>query len=131
MRVSKKAWHYRFYRFMSDGYFHPKTTNLCKYFWRVMWGMLLASLALALATTIVTCISVAIYQHPLAALGFAIGVAIALGVIIMVYYLYCKLDDRRYKNRHKVKELGLVRAYLKAKKDKACPIITFEEEKVE
>lgn len=97
MKISKKSWHYRLHN--ATGII-PR--NLCWYFWKTV---LLAALLVL----------------------FGWMIAIIVGIVWVVAKAQSKWEEWfPYKYEVYVeKEPGLVRAWLKAKKDKVCPTLEF------
>lgn len=120
MKIRKNAWHYWFYTFMMD--FPPKTTNLCRYFWRTVLGMALTAFFATFISIAVAFILGGAYLHPFGALA-VVGILACVGGL---FYLGYQLDNK-WQHRT-LKEPGLIRSYLAARKAKVCPIITFESE---
>jgi hypothetical protein len=102
MKISRKSWHYRFLKWMRCS---PIPDNLCGYFWVVV----LAGLAIAAIST----------------------VAVVLSPIWVPAWVYCKLQDRfdeKFPPKEKpAREPGLLRQWLKAKKDRVCPLLEWTE----
>ena len=98
MIVKTTSWHYR----LQDFFDSPHSDNLCQYFWKTMGALFLLLLAIPLS--------------PFIAIGF--GAA----------YIKEEYPDAwswRPSNK-KSKERGLLMSWLKAKKDKVCPLIEYE-----
>ncbi len=136
MKVSESSWHYWLYEVsFENGKPHGRETNLCPYFWRVVGG---ASKLL---------IVIAVLLALLAAIGFGFWkyTAIAFGLVTVISVAIALIDyEREIKNfftssgdgtsgdgtepePKREPEPGLLRSYLKAKKDKVCPPIEFVE----
>jgi hypothetical protein len=127
MKVRKSAWHHWFYGF---GFEHcqwqPETTNLCSYFWRTVWGVLKTLIIIAVAGAILTVAGMCFYSAP----WFSIGCVAAVGVVIAVASNWSTIKYRLNPGRYdseSAPEPGLLRSYIKAKKDKVCPLIEFVE----
>jgi hypothetical protein len=123
MKIRKSAWHHRFYTFGFETYSETyQPVNLCSYFWRIVAGLCKSLLIAAVALGLLTIAAYALYTYPVVVLGSA-GFVMAFIVV--------GTNWTRIKNflcRTKVtSEPGLLRSYLKAKKDKVCPLITFVE----
>jgi len=105
MKVSKKSWHYR----LIFWYDHYVPQNLCDYFWALMKSMLIVGL---LAVT-----------------------APVWGPAMAVHYLFERYDDWRFEKMiadHESgppppKPPGIIMSFLRAKKQKVCPLIEFTE----
>jgi len=117
MEIRKNSWHYKFYT-LALGHPPTGTTNLCRYFWATVAGVLMAVIMGAVVLLILGLIGMAFYHFTL--YSFA-----ALGIILLLIALSI-IRDRRPDRAPA--EPGLVRLYLRAKKDRVCPLITFVEE---
>lgn len=125
MEIRRDSWHYRLYRAGSDR-FPPPETNLCRYFWRVVWGATAVTLVCSMVGVILAVVGFAVYEHPLASLTVVGTVAAIVGAALLFVHLRERLEDRRWAAGHaEPRPPGLLRAYLKAKKDEVCPLITF------
>lgn len=117
MEIRRKSWHYKVYEFVCDN--RPgRTTNLCTYFWKTMFGLGVATLVIGLALAAIGLIGFGLYFHT--ALTFMIlgGIGALIGFIPLCFYIGDKYEES---------EPGLLRLYLKAKKEKVCPLIDFVE----
>ena len=118
MKLSKKSWHYWLLR--KTGYYdsHFVQVNLCWYFWQVM-----ATLFIKMPVIFV----IAVLTVVLAPIWLPLFGLICLGV-----WVYSKWEDRQLQLKIAAgmhpwdswpKKPSLFRAWLKAKKDKVCPVI--------
>ncbi len=126
MKVRKSSWYHWFYTFGFEQYErHPGKTNLCSYFWRTVWGVFKCLLIVAVVGTIVTVAGMCLYN----ALWLSIGCLAVVGAVIAFASNWTRikffLNPGRYENKEP--EPGLLRSYIKAKKDKVCPLIEFVE----
>lgn len=116
MEIKRNSWHYKVYNFMCDG--RPGTkTNLCAYFWKVVFGLSVATGLGLIALAILGLIGFGLYYHTAITFMILGGTGAIIGFIPLCYYIGDKYEES---------EPGLVRLYLKAKKDKVCPLIEFE-----
>ena len=132
MKIRKTAWHYNFYNFSFEHGAHgaPEKTSLCLYFWRTVFGMFKILFIVVAVLVILFSIGAVIYNWPLASLG---GGAVGAVCILTVHYWsrmrnYVNKTLYRTVDEVEEREPGLLRSYLKAKKDKICPLIEFVEE---
>jgi hypothetical protein len=138
MKISKQSWHYK-----ANLWDYPHN-NLCQYFWQVAlsigvrivgWGLLLLAGFICLF----------ILSYPFL-IGFNVAevtfnmhmmissiVGWLISMTLVGYYIDYRYYDNRLvkylKRRKKAKENkepGLVGAYLKAKKEKICPVLEFK-----
>ena len=114
MKLSKSSWHYWLLR--KTGYYdsHFVQVNLCWYFWQVM-ATLFIKLPL-IFTIIILMVALAPIWSP----------------FCLVCWLHSKWDDKQIRLKREAglgywdpwpKQPSLLRAWLKAKKDKVCPVI--------
>ncbi len=116
MKVKRNTWHYKFYRFISDG--RPgRTTNLCAYFWKIVFGLSIATVLGAIALALIGLVGYAFYEFTAIAFTVLLGAVVGFGFIFLC---------TRLNNAYQDSQPGLVRLYLKAKKDKVCPLVEFE-----
>ena len=152
MKISRKTWHYQVLQngvLWHSGIYYP-SKNLCLYFWQVMWCLFMP-IGTALVAFSIPCslILLAIQQEPTgwfvlyAGIGFtATFVGCAAILLIAANYISEKRkaakrkkilakhgsysayhDYERQKEKAKQKQPSLFLSWLKAKKDKVCPII--------
>ncbi len=128
MKIRRNSWHYWFYTFCREG-FTPQSTNLCRYFWRVVLGMGIVTFLCAFAALMITVVGLLFYEHTLG-MFIAIGVIVAgVSMIPLYFYIQDKLAERRRAPGYRKPGPGLLRLYLRAKKEKVCPIVTFADSK--
>ena len=130
MEIQRDSWHYKLYiASYSQQHFPAQNTNLCKYFWRVVLGACVWTVLAAVVAVLAGCIGFLFYKHTLVACATAGSLAAIIGGMFLYVYVSELLDERAYnKTRqpgYKEPEPGLLRAYLRAKKAKVCPLITF------
>ena len=123
MKVSRKSWHYRLMVFLNSKPWYQ--TNLCGYFWELM-ACLFFKIPYLLAI-VVTAVILSPVWLPL------------VGLVALFCWVSEKLDerDRRLKKEagihpwddwpQEMKHPGLIRSWLRAKKEKICPMIEYED----
>lgn len=122
MKVKRTAWHYRYYCFLKEGWKEPfalwdiirgkrrvkqyQPRSLCSYF----WFCVVSTLTLPIVTLLV-----------------GLTIAIILGILSPLVWGADKVEEiakeRRSKKGLAPKQTGVVRSFLKAKKQKVCPMI--------
>lgn len=122
MKVNRNSWHYRFLSFARED---PMPKNLCSYFWNIVFRIVLipciSFFALGLAFLMAMPFLWTFFED-----GGAIGIAI-IGAIIDIMILAAIWVDERKKNRLYIyKPPGPLKQYLKARKEKVCPLIEYE-----
>ena len=139
MNISKTAWHYKVVanKFcLIDGWWPSQ--SLCIYFWqvilRLVLGLALGLLLVSPLVTIITYVTGTIESSPFLVqfysfVGFVIGMLYLLGALLGIFALLYEgvaWVSRKFPKKHKEpKEPSLLLAYIKAKKDRVCPMITF------
>lgn len=113
MKIRSNAWHYKFYEIGHSGC-GPSRTNLCSYFWRTLSGMGLVTLLSILILGIIGILGFVSYNEPVAISIILVAVGAGIGLIRLGKYA---------KNNYQAPEPGLLRLYLKARKDKICPLV--------
>jgi len=116
VKVKRNTWHYWFYK-LACGRWPPTRTNLCAYFWMTVLGLGMTTLAIAMGVTFLGLIGYAFYKFTAIAFTVLAGLGTGTGLFWLCVYGCEKYQDS---------EPGLVRLYVKAKKDKVCPLIEFE-----
>ena len=123
MQISSRAWHLRLVRKMHNKNYMP--SDLCHYFWRVAgtvaWLSVLAFGVFMWITWIV--------GQRWVFMGMILGAGIG-GALFLI--LLKALADRFYSRESKPaklpKEPGLVLSYIKARKERYCPLIEVVED---
>jgi hypothetical protein len=113
MKIKRSRWHYRLLNWFTEG---NVPTNLCSYFWNLI-GRLIFILMLSGVALGALYAAVKYWQQALLTAGFILGLTL---IIIGSFYLGEWLRGRRKSKP------GLVMSFLKAKKDKVCPLLEFE-----
>lgn len=123
MKMNRQSWHYRLVQFLpGEAKFQIRDgTNLCRYFWLVMCCVFIKIPALTLISV------TALILSPL--------LIPCIGIVVLV----CWCLDKREKAQQKAKlaagiypwedfpqKPSLVREWLRAKKEKVCPMIEWE-----
>lgn len=117
MKINKKSWHYRLLKFMEA----DVPTSLCPYFWKVVFLTIFAVVfsAFFIAGALVIYIIDKIDATKDAKLK-------ALSQEAMKTGDWSKYDAFLHPKRKTKKEPGLIRAWLRARKEKVCPKLEFE-----
>jgi hypothetical protein len=116
MEIRKSAWHYKLFTTSFESGFSAATeSNFCSYFWRVVGGMLKILCVIVVALCLLLGIGYMIFQFPLYCAGGAFAAIAVINAPRVVNLVRGGAS----------KEPGLLRAYLRARKDKICPLITF------
>ena len=124
MRVQTNSWHYQCYIRTHDSWAGPpETTNLCKYFWRVVFGIFISTFIISVALAFGAFIGLMFYHHTFESFAILTATGLLIACFFPIAYLTEKWHDRKLANIDK--EPGFLHAYLKAKKDKVCPVVTF------
>lgn len=133
MKIRTDSWHYKLYeRSYSQLQFPAQNTNLCKYFWRVIGGTLYVAFLATVLGAILGGIGFLFYKYTLVSFTVAGCIAAIIGLIFLYLYVAERLYDRAKLKRsqpgYQEPEPGFLRSYVRAKKEKVCPLITFVEE---
>jgi hypothetical protein len=130
MEIRKNKWHYHLYTMgFENAYCGEGPTNLCSYFWRVVYGTIKVVIIAAVLLGILFGAGVIIFKWPFESSSLIVAVALC----ITFSYNQVRIKNFFYAKRHRefvndeVREPGLLRSYIKAKKDKVCPLIEFVE----
>lgn len=149
MKVSTSSWHYRL-NVSQNGWVKTQARNsLCAYFWYTVFSLFKVVRGPLTAYFILWAIGFGLFSDTrfepgpkmgLIAYPFGCIVAVILPGVVLYYlfqgtsWLGSKVRPRlrkllgRKENKPKVKkEPGLLSSYIKARKEKICPLIQFEE----
>lgn len=146
MKISKNSWHYKMVTDKSYGIYSGNVSNsLCIYFWQVVSRFFIAGLVAVVCSLILWCMIVAPLLNLV--LGFTTGVWWLGGTMINVFtffggimwfaflgisfteIVWPKLKAKYFvKASERQPKPSLIGSYIKAKKDKICPVIEFEDE---
>lgn len=128
MLISSKNWHYRWYRW----FWHrkdqppPEPKSLCTYFWKVMLALVLQSLqvivALSMLALVLIFMVVILIEVPWGLLAFPIAATLA-GIVWGIVRLVKHRSRKAVKPPEPSKPPSLLHSYFKAKKAKVCPRI--------
>lgn len=125
MKIRKDSWHYKLHeKSYSEHRFPSSNTNLCKYFWRVLGGAIHTAFVAAVIGIVLGVIGLLFYKYTL----ISVSVVAAGVAIVGLFALYVYISDRKHAPGYQEPEPGLLRSYIRAKKAKVCPLITFVEE---
>ncbi len=144
MKVNMKSWHYRTASMMD----WCVSSNLCIYFWQVafaavVWWIFIPVLAICCAIALLALFPAGVGKF-LLSLGtdniltgdkwhdffWSLGAGYVSIFVIFVcgfcfYYFKEVFWKEKRKSKHKNKSDGILISYVKAKKEKICPIIEF------
>lgn len=130
MRLNRNSWHYKVWARSFDDWDNvPASTDLCRYCHRVFWQLvayaIIGCLALIAAGMCVWMVYLLIWKALIPHLGPALlfigGVVVVIAAIAMyVRWLYGKRPNKEPKT--------LAGHYLRASKDKVCPLVEFGDE---
>jgi hypothetical protein len=120
MDINVKSWHYKMNKCLGDGTM-PKT--LCSYFWISLWHIFMILTMLALGLLLITFFISPIFlllttNEQLTGMGYA---SISIDTMILIMTGGCCLLD-------KISFSRVIIEYIKAVKNKVCPLITYKEQ---
>jgi hypothetical protein len=144
MNISKRSWHYRYMDRL--GFDVRGTHSLCIYFWKLVFALTIPPICMAVCALAVLFFVLGVVALPLHMIGLidlkllpaGISVALApcgfLGWIGIIFFLTCVLSKYAYErsiarrnSKTEPQEPNVFIAYIKAKKQKVCPIIDYTE----
>jgi len=141
MKISKDSWHYKW---SIDIMSMTPSTNFCTYMRRLFVSIAIIPPIIlffaAVFITAATCfISVPFFLivEPSTVAGFIgvqkdiIGTMFSIGLIVWAFFVFVMTEIlykkmKRRKKQETTDEPGLVKTFIKSKKEKICPIIEFE-----
>lgn len=143
MKVSRNSWHFRFNKEVGEAFgmgAYPGKT-LCSYFWGTIWNMVVMCFVAVLVWVFLVLMGIPVFAafginnlsifltatlYPIAGMGLVACVCcIGAGIIWLSDYL----QDKRWQRQEAREQAGIVKRpnlvveYIKAKKQKVCPII--------
>jgi len=132
LEISKNSWHYRLWMLGRDSTSRPK--NLCKYFWHLAIFKILLPFVLGSFVLLgIGALLYVIWGHPAVTAITILATLLCVGLVVGLIELGQRLYD---KHQAKVelallnpeppkpkKEPGVLRTFLKARKQKMCPLI--------
>lgn len=141
MKVSSDSWHYKI--LMTEHQQMVRSgTSLCVYFWMVVLASIIWTFAIVAAIGIIAAIGVSVYMmfyvwyFMIADLFFGVQSfdieAIELSIILHIFFFVgwiisvCLRIKNKIKNQER-NQPNLVIEYARAKKNRICPLIEFEE----
>ncbi len=110
MEINSDSWHYKFYSLGHGEGLVPDRTNLCSYFWRTMLGLGIATFIVVFTLCFLVFIGFMAYNHTAGFFMVVGGIVAFLGLLFLNEYW-------------RDTEPGLLRAYLRAKKERVCPLV--------
>lgn len=133
MKISKKSWHYRFLKAQR----RAVPVSLCPYFWAVVFEALKMLVIGASLLVIAMFVAMVLFVTPIGYMFDAswvtekeIGASVTFwaAIIIMTTVGGTRHFYRRLRQNRPVvhKESNIVTAYIKARKEKICPMLEFE-----
>ena len=124
MDISRNSLHYK----MVNTVFDFPAENLCLYFWQAVWAFLTLS-ATVLAVPCFAAVFLILMLSPLLQffVPFDFGELVFAGGVIDIMILTAFWSGYR-KEFYPPQAPGVIGSYIKAKKDKVCPTITFIED---
>lgn len=147
LQVRKHSWHYWVWRLGRDGNL-PQPKNLCRYFWHIVFKIVATAVIASLVILGLTFIALTLYNHPVGSALIVVGVILVISAFIGLGYVVGGWVDRRKERydaaysayvrgegphpKHKPakpkKQPNLVWAFIKARKQKYCPLIQVVDE---
>lgn len=131
MEINEKSWHFRLVKFttyQSARNISDYGGTLCKYFWLVVYAIVVNIFK---AAGVMFLVWLFIYNpvsyiwapddSKLLLIFMWVSLFVLVGIVFAIFFIRDKLRNR---NRvHKVKQPNIVIEYLRAKKQKFCPVI--------
>lgn len=152
MNISRNSWHYRMTAFTLDYFSRSPSNSLCLYFWQVVLSpfILIGAAAIILMAILASAV-VMLYgigaivndilvwanvlphsfkQIPGIFNYRAVISSLLIVLVVVLYLLRTEIKNRlgiKERNEDEEKEPNFVIAFVKAKKQKICPVITFKD----
>lgn len=142
----KKNWLYRYNDWCDSNLWTiddvTRSKTLCSYFWGSVWNVLVTNILYVLITCAIGAIIgysalsegmvpfegvVGVILHILSGWGLFLGFILSFVVAVYVWHLIGEFLSGKFKTPNKVKQNNIVIEWVKAKKNKICPLIEFED----
>lgn len=125
MWIRRESWILRYVYSLSSGRFYDNTINLCSLFWQLVavtmgWGAIICLVSLLIC---------ALFVVPIIELGWwglllTPGIAgLAIGCASVTKYV----SSKRLKPLSRERQPSIIVAFIKAKKERLCPIVEIRE----
>jgi hypothetical protein len=125
--INRNAWHYKVWKKCGgsekSGWGYDRHISLCGYVQRIFWIGLLFPIMIAFVASFV---GMVLYHFIVEAIHHPMFVGSVVGGVLVVVAVFYWLINRPW-SQSEEKELGVFGQWLKAKKDKVCPLLTFED----
>lgn len=122
MKINKNSWHYKVVT-LNDKASAPR--NLCEYFWTfVFLFIVMLSGGFFVYLTIISPIAYFGFGADLGAPGHGL-IGLSLDIMMLLWVLGCFVHNFFEDSQNSF--LKVIREYLKALKDKVCPLIKYED----
>jgi hypothetical protein len=115
VKISRRSWHYRWYM----DFWNSQPTDLCSYFWKLVFSIVLRAGMILIGSTVVLAVGSAAVVGAYHIAGFLLSL---IGIGAAVFFVGW-LARRSWKAR----DPNIVVAYLRAKKERLCPLIEVED----
>lgn len=142
----KKNWLYRYNDWCDDNLWTiddvTRSKTLCSYFWGSVWNLLVTNVLYVLITCAFGAIMgysalsegvipfegmVGIILHILSGWGLFLGFILSFVVAVYVWHFVGNFLGGKFKKSKEVKKNNIMVEWVKAKKNKICPLIEFED----
>jgi hypothetical protein len=126
MKISRQSWHYR----LSKGnyFLYGEPANLCHYFWRVVWHLVRWPLVAAVVIGLLVGTLLFCRSYPEKACQIALAAASIAGIIVGLFLLSLIIVTAVFVAAGMKWLRGtLLFQYLKACKQRICPLIEYED----
>ena len=125
MKLSRDSWHYRYLNWL-DFYDHCNKYSLCVYFWKVVGGILILPVGIALAVGAAWVLTMPLWWwfFDIELAPVIIAGVIDVGLLSLAWHEYRK--DLRAEGKIPYKEPSLAAQWVHAKHRKICPLLDLE-----
>lgn len=138
MKINKKSWHYQLQRNFGIRLEYCKI-SLCGYFWSTVFCLLICALLMVMIVPAIMVLSILPSSFFIVKEPSLINVSGFLHIYILSFLWYMYRFESEYYQVHREKkrsikkncpkkEPGLLISYIRARKEKICPLIEFEDE---
>ncbi len=147
MEISRNSWHYRLCNFALGLHSKEPSSSLCKYFWQVLFSPVLITMFFVFWAFVIALVLVVLFYVPgsiantllcnlLGILPDSFSVdletfnyrSVLSSVVVIIGAFICSwIDDKNKERAAAGQPDGLVKSFIKAKKEKICPVLEFKD----
>jgi len=127
MNIDKNKWHYKLWKYSFTNSV-PYETDLCRYCHRVFWSLLAVTIFIVCVLGIIGAAFALLFMIGRAFwidtnLAFKVAGALIVSLALIISYVRWLRGSRK-----SVEDQGLVKNWVRARKEGVCPLVTFQDD---